>query len=247
MIDPARSFGRVAADYERGRPEWPCAALDLVERELGLTPATAVLDLGAGTGKLTRLLVPRFARVFAVEPDAAMRALIPAGAEVLAGTAERIPLPDASVSVVFCGECFHWFDRPRALAEIERVLEREGALVLMWNRPSDGHHSAEWPQPVSDALDALPDPSPPERRYDSLAWKDDLAESSFADLRFAVVPNSGPVSRDVLIAWIGSWSQVASLPDAERQAFLDRVAADLPEPTYRKTADTHVYWSRLAG
>ena len=105
----------------------------------GLPLASTVLDLGAGTGKLTGLLVTRFGRVVAVEPAEAMRrrlATLCPEAEVLAGSAEEIPLAQASVDAVFAAEAFHWFDGKRALAEIARVLRPRGALVLMWNLPA---------------------------------------------------------------------------------------------------------------
>jgi SAM-dependent methyltransferase len=248
MIDPARSFGRVAALYELGRPSWPAEAIDLVSRDLRLGSEAAVLDLGAGTGKLTRLLAQRFARVVAVEPVDDMRVLIPPQAEVLGGTAEEIPLPDRSVAAVFCGESFHWFDWPRAITEIVRVLQPSGGLAVMWNRPSGGLlHSAEWPPGVSDALDRLVDPSPPARRYHSFAWRDALSDSPFEELRFAAVPNEGEIGREALVARIASWSQVAVLPDDEREAFVAEIAEYLTEPTYRVTLETHLYWTRLAG
>jgi len=132
MNDPrARSFGAAADDYERGRPGWPNRVAEVAE----LSPDAEVLDLAAGTGKLTRLLVRHFARVVAVEPDDALRALI-RGAETFAGTAEKIPLPDASVDGVFCAEAFHWFDAPRAVTEIARVLRPGGSVVVCFN--SDG-------------------------------------------------------------------------------------------------------------
>ena len=95
---PPDAFGRTAREYELGRPGWPGELLDQVVAELGLGPEAEVLDLGAGTGKLTRELVPRFARVVAVEPDDAMRAVLEEvvpGAEALAGRGEAIPLADA--------------------------------------------------------------------------------------------------------------------------------------------------------
>ena len=246
MIDPARSFGRVARDYDLGRPSWPEAAIDLVVRGLALDSAAGVLDLGAGTGKLTRQLLARFAHVVAVEPEPEMRALIPDGADVHDGTAEAIPLPDVSVAAVFCGESFHWFDWPRAIAEIVRVLQPGGGLAVMWNRPSGGLHSAEWPQGVSDALDRLADPAPAERRYRSFAWRRALAGTAFGELHSEVVPNGGEIGREELIARIGSWSQVAVLPAPERDAFLAEVAGHLTESTYSVTLETHVYWARLA-
>lgn len=247
MTDPARSFGRVAAEYELGRPSWPSAAVDLVARELELGPNSPVLDLGAGTGKLTRLLLERFRRVVAIEPEDAMRALIPAKAETLAGTAEEIPLPDETAAGVFCGESFHWFDWPRAISEIVRVLQPRGGLVLMWNRPSGGLTSDALPREVSDALDRIADPSPPERRYRSFAWRDALAGAPFEELRSEVVPGGGEVDREALLARIASWSQVAYLPDGERESFLAEIAGFLTEPSYVVPLETHLYWTRLAG
>jgi len=104
----------------------------LVER-LDLRAGRVVLDLGAGTGKLARLLVPCGARVVAVEPVAAMRALIPPCVESVPGTAEAIPLPEASVDAVTVAQAFQWFRRDEALAEIDRVLRPGGGLALVAN------------------------------------------------------------------------------------------------------------------
>lgn len=205
-----------------------------------------VLDVGAGTGKLTRLLVERFASVTAVEPDGAMRALIPSGPDALEGTAERIPMPDGSVDAVFCGESFHWFRWERAIPEIARVLRPGGGLVLLWNRPSGGLSSAEWPPAVGEVLDRLVDPIPPEHRYLAFAWRDALSGSPFGDFGFEVVPNHGTLDRERLLARIASWSHVAPLPDEERRALLEEIAAHLTEPTYSATLETHLYWTRLS-
>jgi SAM-dependent methyltransferase len=132
---PAGSLDRWPEDYERGRPGWPPAVVDVP----GLPPAATVLDLGAGTGKLTRLLVSAFRRVLAVEPAEAMRRLLVAlcpEVEALAGTGQEIPLSDASVDGVFAAQAFHWFADERALGEIARVLRPGGALVVMWNAPA---------------------------------------------------------------------------------------------------------------
>jgi SAM-dependent methyltransferase len=138
----ASSFGAVAAAYAEHRPDYPEAGL-----RWGLEPAVTrrgaildVLDLGAGTGKLTASLVALGHRVTAVEPVAGMlaelRARVP-DATALAGGAEEIPLPDASVDAVAVGQAFHWFDQERALPEIARVLRPGGALTALWNTDDD--------------------------------------------------------------------------------------------------------------
>ncbi|HEY2072314.1 MAG TPA: methyltransferase domain-containing protein [Gaiellaceae bacterium] len=132
-LHPATHGFELAADaYERGRPDYPAAAIDFLVERLGLRPGRTVLDLAAGTGKLTRLLVPSGAEVIAVEPIAEMRAKI-ADARVLEGTAESIPLADASVDAVTVAQAFHWFRPDEALREIHRVLRPGGGLALVWN------------------------------------------------------------------------------------------------------------------
>lgn len=134
MTDPVwearrRSFGAAAENYSVGRPGYPREVLE----QCLPRGATEVLDLAAGTGPLTADLLQLGLSVTAVEPDDEMRALIPAGAHPLAGTAEDIPLPDASVDAVFVGQAWHWFDIPRAVAEVHRVLRPGGTLTPMWN------------------------------------------------------------------------------------------------------------------
>ena len=132
----ASSFGEVADAYERARPGYP---EDAVRWLAGDEPCD-VVDLGAGTGKLTRSLVALGHRVTAVEPLAEMRehlrAAVP-GATALEGSAEALPLPDASADVITCAQAFHWFDHATALAEIARVLRPGGRLALVWNARDD--------------------------------------------------------------------------------------------------------------
>src|SRR5256885_15113017 len=121
----AEGFGRAAAAYERGRPGYPQAALDWMVERLGITPDSTVVDLGAGTGKFSRMMRATGARVIAVEPVAAMRvelARAVPGIEVLDGTAEAIPWPDASADAVTAAQAFHWVGGPAALSEIHRVF-----------------------------------------------------------------------------------------------------------------------------
>ena len=132
-LHPAtRGFGLAADLYERGRPDYPAPAIVWLVERLGLRPGRTVVDLAAGTGKLTRLLVPSGAEVIAVEPIAQMRALI-RGPRAIEGTAERMPLPDQSVDAVTVGQAFHWFHDEEALGEIHRVLRPGGGLGLIWN------------------------------------------------------------------------------------------------------------------
>jgi SAM-dependent methyltransferase len=136
VSERARSFETVAAEYERHRPDYPEEALRWAADELGLAAGARVLDVGAGTGKLTRGLVALGFDVVAVEPGAPMleqlRRAVPE-AEALEAPAEAIPLPAASVDAAFAGQAFHWFDRERALPELHRVIKAEGGLGLLWN------------------------------------------------------------------------------------------------------------------
>ncbi|HEY5248606.1 MAG TPA: methyltransferase domain-containing protein [Dermatophilaceae bacterium] len=128
----ARSFGARAVEYQRGRPSYPDEAVDWLLR----AGAQRVLDLGAGTGQLTRRLVARGLDVVAVEPSDGMREqLIQAvpGVRVLPGSAESIPLQDGAVEIVLVAQAWHWVDVERAVPEVSRVLSDAGQLGLIWN------------------------------------------------------------------------------------------------------------------
>jgi SAM-dependent methyltransferase len=136
VSDRSRSFESVAAEYERHRPEYPEEALRWAAEQLGLEPGARVLDVGAGTGKLTRGLVAIGFAVAVVEPGGSMleqlRLAVPE-AEALGGAAESIPLTDESVDGAFAGQAYHWFDREHAVPELHRVISPGGGLVLLWN------------------------------------------------------------------------------------------------------------------
>jgi len=249
---PAGSFDRWPEDYERGRPGWPPEVVDVP----GLPSAATVLELGAGTGKLTRLLVSTFGRVVAVEPAEAMRRLLVARcleAEVLAGSGEEIPLVDASFDAAFAAEAFHWFDGERALTEIARVLRPRGALVAMWNLPAGPT------EPSIAAVEQFLNERVPNRdelgydpldlnasRYASGEWRRALAASPFEEIQEARLPNPQTVDRDGLVAFFASMGWIADLPEADRLPLLDEVRSLLPAAEYRRLWETHVYWTRLA-
>ena len=239
-------------DYERGRPGYPAKALDVA----GLPSTATVLDLGAGTGKLTRLLVSKFVRVVAVEPDDEMRRLLVAlcpVAQVLAGSAAQIPLADASVDVVFAAECFHWFDNRSALTEIARVLRSRGTLILLWNVPAGPAEPSiaaverlldrHWPKKADLPLDLnylkLHD-------YASGEWRLVFTRSGFEELQAARVPNPQSISPDELVAFFGSMGWIANIPDRDRLPLLGAVRSQLTATEYLLPWETHVYWTRLA-
>jgi SAM-dependent methyltransferase len=242
MTELARSFGRAAEEYELGRPGYAEAALDAV----GLPADAVVLDLAAGTGKLTRQLVPRYARVLAVEPLEGMRAVLERvvpEAEALAGTADAIPLEDDTVDAVFVGEAFHWFSSSETLAEIARVLRPGGTLAILFNR-ADGGFEPPLPEAFWDAYHAAAIEKPPEQTVGSGLWKTPLP-GPFASLAEASFPNPVEVDRNGVLAQAASWSMIAALPERERVALLARLGQLLPEGTHVHALRTDVYWLRL--
>ncbi len=239
MIDPAAaSFERVAAEYDFGRPSWPTEAV----ASLALPRSAHVVDLGAGTGKLTRVLLGQFVRVVAVEPLDGMRALIPHEAHATAGTAEAIPLPNESADAIFCGESFHWFDWAHALEEIARVLRPRGLLAMLWNRGPE-NAVRPWPRGV-DAVLARISHSPGEKRYQAFAWRDAFRGAPFEPLRHEVFPHQEDVVRDALLARIGSWSQLTTRSHDERERLLVEIGSHLTRPSYRVRLEIHLWTTR---
>ena len=248
MPEPrALGGGRAAEDYEHGRPGWPDEVVDPLVRELALDRGAHVVDLAAGTGKLTRQLVTRFACVYAVEPDERMRALLDKTAPTAvssAGFGEDIPLPDSCADAVFCAEAFHWFDAAAALAEIERVLRPEGGLALLWSPRWD--FDPPIPAAVEARLDQVYEQSGPpgSAKFDTGDWKEALPGSGFGPIQQTVVEHETEVDRDQVVSLTLSISSVAALEREERDelaAFLRRELA----PTYRMPIVTELYWTRL--
>ena len=246
---PPDAFGRAAREYELGRPQWPEELFDRVVAELGLRPETEVLDLGAGTGKLTRSLVPRFARVVAVEPDDAMREVleevVPAS-EALAGNAEAVPLPDGSVDAVFSAEAFHWFATEEAVAEIVRILRPRGAFVILWNYPLQYEEMGEEAERVLKAAFKRGG-EPGLGRVLSNEWRRPLETAPFDPLRETEVERDFVSSRDEWIANVLSVSSIAHQPDKDRLAFAERMRELIPaDRRVHRRFRTVAYWTRLA-
>jgi ubiquinone/menaquinone biosynthesis C-methylase UbiE len=252
----ADAFRSVADDYERGRPDYPAAALDRLSSELGIDSSSVVLDLAAGTGKLTRDLVPRFGRVIAVEPLDEMRELIESGipsVEALKGTAEKIPVDPESVDAVLVAQAFHWFDGPRALVEIGRALRPAGGLGLLWNSTPWENREGPWFSSLDDVLERSRADLSTMRRHGTAMWRSAFAsDRNFVPLRAATFANPQRVSRREFVAALASRSYVAAMEAADRAELLAELERLLERPDAPLDGDavalplrTDVYWTRL--
>jgi SAM-dependent methyltransferase len=231
------SFGNVAETYHRARPPYSAELLDSAQRALELEPSARVLDLAAGTGRLTSELGRRFTDVVAVEPDERMRVV---HGTALEGSAESIPLDDASVDAVFVGEAFHWFDPSAAIAELARVLRSRGGLALIGAR----WWETEPPLPEA-ALELLSEPYERFRAERRPPWDDAFAASPFEPLRREHVEEQLTVAPDELLTLYSTTSSFAALPGEERATLLGRALPLLAGP-YRLPIRHELTWTRLS-
>jgi ubiquinone/menaquinone biosynthesis C-methylase UbiE len=231
------TFGRVADAYDRLRPAYAHEAIELVVWELELSANSVVLDLAAGTGILTRALAPHVGHVIAVEPDDGMRSLIDGDAR--AGSAEQIPVDDASVDAVVVGDAFIWFDTARALTEIERVLRPGGGLALLWR---DWYQREDPPLPaaVVDELTAVYERIRGAAPPPGAAWREAIP---FA-LERASFTETFVVSGRDLAGLELTRSSPAALGDAEREGLAARIYP-LMADEYTVSVVTDVDWTRL--
>ena len=214
-------FGRAAPSYGRGGPDYPEEILGWLRESLGIGPGKAAIDLGAGTGKFTKLLLQTKADVIAVEPIDAMRAELTAqlpGIRALPDTAQAMTLGDATADAVVCAQAFHWFATQAALAEIHRVLKPGGKLGLVWNVRDD---SVDWIAAITRIITPYEGDAP---RYHTGEWRrafrgplfTKLVEECFAH-RHVGIPQTVIVDRFLSVSFI------AALPDDERSKVADRL------------------------
>jgi ubiquinone/menaquinone biosynthesis C-methylase UbiE len=225
-----RGFASAAEVYERSRPGYPDEAVAWLAKQLGLGAGTTVVDIAAGTGKLTRLLTPTGATVTAIEPVNEMREALERtapDADARTGTGERTGLPEESTDAVTVAQAFHWFDGPAALAEIHRILRPAGRLALVWN-------VRDLENPTQRAIEDLFRPyrgDTPSHR--SGRWCRALDETAlFRPAARREFPNVQLLDAESLVRRVASTSFIADLPQDERARVLERaraIAAPLPE------------------
>ncbi|HEV7642160.1 MAG TPA: class I SAM-dependent methyltransferase [Gaiellaceae bacterium] len=215
----AAGFASAADVYERARPSYPEEAIAWMAERTGLAAGQTVVDVGAGTGKLTRLLPTTGARVVAIEPVAEMRAKLD-GFEALDGTAEELELADASADVITVAQALHWFDLDRALPEFHRVLRPAGFLALFWN-------SRDLDDPIQRGVEELMRPlrasvpAQQERR-----WREWLVRSPlFGPAEERSFRIEQQLTADGLCDRVASTSVVAVLPPVDREELMVRVRA----------------------
>jgi SAM-dependent methyltransferase len=217
----AHGFACGAEVYARGRPDYPPQARVWLQNELELAPGKVVLDLGAGTGKFTRVLLATGASVIAIDPVPQMLEQLThtaPEAEALLGDAEHIPLPEAAVDAVVCAQSFHWFATRSALAQIRRVLRPGGVLGLIWNVRDA---SVDWVARLTALLMPYEGDAP---RYDRGEWRSVFRVPGFGPLleqRFAYGHVGSP--QQVILDRVSSISFVAALGPEPRTRLMERV------------------------
>lgn len=243
----AHGYRNRAPAYERGRPAYPPPAAEFLIDALGVGAGRHVVDVGAGTGKFTRVLASTGARVTAVEPVEAMRLELLRHLpemRVLEGRAEALPLPDSDADAVVVAQAFHWFDGGPAAGEIHRVLKPGGRLGLIWNVREEG---TAWVAELTHIMDDYAGSTP---RYRTGAWKGAFADSSLfspLEVRQFHHVHTGPV--DMVIDRMASISFIAALPETEHARVIDRtreLLATHPETRGRERIDfpyrCDTYW-----
>jgi ubiquinone/menaquinone biosynthesis C-methylase UbiE len=244
----ATGFDARADDYEKGRPDYPPAAVAKLVEVLAIGPGTTVVDLAAGTGKLTRRLLPTGASVIAIEPVVGMRRVLAAvlpGLDIREGTAEHMPLPDGSAEALTVGQAFHWFRGQEALAEIHRVLAPGGGLGLVWNMRDSRQPLQRAMSEVMDRYGPGSSPSAAQGR-----WMEAFsAGTTFEPVEHAYFDMEQRLTPDEMVARVLSVSYMARLAEAQQQRVATEIAAlaaaaDAGDGRAVLAYRTEVYWCR---
>ena len=245
-------FGREAEEYERVRPSYPADAVAWLVDHLGLGPGRTVLDLAAGTGKLTRLLVPFGAAVLAAEPVDGMRqrfvTAVP-GVPMVATVAEALPIAGESLDAVTVAQAFHWFDADLAFGEFARVLRPRGRVGLIWNARD---RSSDWVNDVWSIMDRV-EKRAPWRDHEQADDSAPRPRAGFGPLHAETFRHEQSITPEGVVGRVASVSHVAVLPPVERQRVLDEVRDVLTHhPDARGRPELHlpyrvdVYWCERA-
>jgi SAM-dependent methyltransferase len=235
-------------DYEAARPSYPPEAVAWFVENLRIAPGATVVDLAAGTGKLTRLLVPTRANLIAAEPVAGMRAtfreVLP-DVPMIATTAEQLAFRDGSLDAVTIAQAFHWFDEDRAIAALARAVRVGGRVGLVWNARD---RSVPWVNDVWAIMDRV-EKRAPWRDHEN--WRDSALRDrpGFGPLHSAEFRHEQTITPSAMVQRVASVSHVAVLPHAEREAVLEEVRAVLrSDPATRGRDEVQVpyrvdcYW-----
>jgi SAM-dependent methyltransferase len=237
-------------DYEAARPSYPPDAVAWFVEHLHIAPGAVVVDLAAGTGKLTRLLAPSGADIVAVEPldgmRASFRALLPA-VPLVAGTAEALPIASGALDAMTVAQAWHWFDHDRAIAEVVRVLRPGGRVGLVWNARD---RTEPWVDAVWTIMDRV-EKRAPWRDHEN--WRDSALNGpmpGFGELHAAEFRHIQTTTPEGVVQRVASVSHVAVLPPAEQQEVLDevrQVVATHPAVRGRETVEipyrVDCYWA----
>ena len=231
-----QGFSTQAVTYAQGRPDYPRQLTGWLADTLRINAQSSVIDLGAGTGKFTRLLSTLAPTLTAVEPVAAMGAqltkLLP-DVRLVNGTAESIPLPSASTDAVVCAQAFHWFSTDAALAEIHRVLKPDGRLGLVWNVRDE---SVDWVAAITEIITPYEGDTP---RFHTGRWREAFTGEYFSDPEVTCFPYSHVGSpQEVIMDRFLSVSFIAALPDAPKAVVTAQLQALIDTHPALKGRDT---------
>ncbi len=244
----ATTYQNMSDLYEAGRPGYTQDSVFALCDHLKVSKDSQIVELGAGTGKFTRVLLQRYSNVVAVEPVPAMldqlKAILPE-VHALLGTGEAIPLPDHSCDFILIANAFHWFCTERALQEFTRILNPKGGLGLIWNL--DGVFTSSWGKTIDSWLDEIEGDTP---QYKTGIWKNVLKNSKiFSDLNEETFSASRTTTAEEVVQRVMSISFVAALPENERLTFQQKIENHLAthpdcrnQTHLRVSFDTKIYW-----